>query len=111
VLRKERHGDRDVEVSVPLADLRGRSPVLVDDIISSARTMAEAARSLSRAGGAAPTCVGVHAVFAEGAEETLRSAGVARVVTCNTIEHPTNGIDVLAPYAAAVRSRFLSERP
>jgi ribose-phosphate pyrophosphokinase len=111
VLTKERHGDRDVEVSVPLAEVRGRTPVLVDDIISSARTMAQAARALSSAGGSTPICVGIHAVFADGAEEALRSAGVARVVTCNTIEHPTNEIDVLAAFAAALRSRFLSVAP
>ena len=102
VLMKERHGDRDVEVSVPLADLGGRTPILVDDIISSARTMAEAARAIRAAGGRAPICLGVHAVFAEGAEAALRSAGVSHVVTCNTIEHPTNRIDVLPALSHAL---------
>jgi ribose-phosphate pyrophosphokinase len=111
VLSKERHGDRDVEVSVPDADMAGRTPVLVDDIISSARTMAEAARVLRAKGALRPVCIGVHAVFGDGAEEALRSAGVARVVTCNTIVHPTNEIDVLATFAAALGSRLATADP
>ncbi|MBT8314117.1 MAG: ribose-phosphate diphosphokinase, partial [Maribacter sp.] len=40
VLQKVRHGDRDVEVSVPDVDkYKEATPVLVDDIISTARTM------------------------------------------------------------------------
>ena len=103
VLEKRRHGDRSVEIIAPPGGFAGRTPVLIDDIISSARTMAEAARALRGQGMSTPVCVGVHAVFASGAEEALRSAGVARVVTCNTIEHPTNGIDVLGTFAAALR--------
>lgn len=103
VLEKVRHGDRDVRVAGETRDIAGRTPVLIDDIISSARTMAEAAGLVRTAGTAAPVCVGIHALFAEGAEDTLREAGVARVVTCNTVEHATNGIDVSAAFAAALR--------
>lgn len=103
VLEKRRHGDRDVEIAAPKADLARLTPVLVDDIISSATTMAEAVRVLARNGARAPICVGVHAVFAEGAEEALRSAGVSRVATCNTIAHPTNEIDVLATFASIMK--------
>src|SRR6266567_6497008 len=45
VLQKVRRGDRDVEISVRDAtNLDGQTPVLVDDIISSGRTMIEATR-------------------------------------------------------------------
>ena len=103
ILEKRRRGDRDVQISVPTTGLDGRTPVLIDDIISSARTMAEAVRVLTAAGGLPPVCVGVHAVFAPGAEEALSSAGVSRVVTCNTIVHPTNAIDVLPTLAARMK--------
>lgn len=102
VLEKHRHGDRDVEITAPKLDFARLTPVLVDDIISSARTMAEAAGVLARAGARPPVCVGVHAVFAPGAEESLRSAGVARIATSNTILHATNAIDVLATLASAL---------
>jgi ribose-phosphate pyrophosphokinase len=95
VLRKERLGDSDVRISVPDLDpWRDRTPVLVDDIISTARTMIETVGHLVRAGLKAPVCVGVHAVFAGSALPDLRAAGAGRIVTCNTIPHPSNGIDV-----------------
>jgi len=100
VLDKVRRGDRDVVVSVPDVERwHGYTPVLVDDIISTARTMIETVGHLQRAGMAPPVCVGVHGVFVAGAEDALRAAGAARVVTSNTIPHATNAIDV-APLIA-----------
>lgn len=95
VLTKIRHGDHDVEVSVPDAQrLRGMTPVLVDDIVSTARTMIAAARHVQGAGLAPPICIAVHALFAADAYRLLRDSGVARIVSCNTVAHPTNEIDL-----------------
>ena len=95
VLEKKRFGDRNVEVSVPDAGrLQGRTPVLIDDIISTARTMIAATVHLAKAGLQPPVCVGVHAIFAGNSYRELAAAGVTRIVTCNTIPHPTNVIDV-----------------
>ncbi len=95
VLEKTRHGDRDVTVSVPdvhrWAELQ---PVLLDDIISTARTMIETTQHLVAAGLQGPVCVGVHAIFANHALAELQAAGVRSVVTTNTITHPTNMIDI-----------------
>lgn len=103
VLEKTRRGDRDVEISVPDVERwRSRQAVLVDDIISTARTMTETARHLIRAGLAAPVCVGVHAVFAGDAYAALRAAGAGRIVTTDTIHHETNAIRVGSPLAAAL---------
>ena len=102
VLEKIRRGDRDVSVSIPdPGALRGRTPVLVDDIISTARTMMAAIRHLAGLGLAKPVCVGVHAVFAGTAYADLAAAGVARIVTSNTIAHESNAIDVSGPLAEA----------
>ena len=104
VLEKVRRGDRDVEVSVPqVGQWRDHTPVLVDDIISTARTMLTTIDHLKLASLPPPVCIGVHAVFADTAYEELRARGAARVVTCNTIPHPSNTIDVLPHVAAAVR--------
>ena len=46
------------------------------------------------AGTLPPVCVVVHALFAPGAAEELTAAGVGQVVSCNTVAHPTNAIDV-----------------
>lgn len=95
VLQKIRHGDRDVEVSVPLVEEnKNYTPVLVDDIISTAGTMIETVGLLKNAGMKAAVCIGVHAVFAGNAYEDLIRSGVSKVVTCNTILHESNAIDI-----------------
>jgi ribose-phosphate pyrophosphokinase len=102
VLSKKRHGDRDVTISVPdLSAWRDRTPVLVDDIASSARTMIESCRRLIAAGLPAPTCVAIHALFAPEAFKMLNDIA-ARVVTTNTVIHRTNGIGLCSLIATEV---------
>ena len=111
VLEKVRRGDRDVEVSVPqIESWRQRTPVLVDDIISTGRTMIETIGHLRRAGLRAPVCLGVHAVFAGDSYQELLTAGAAMVVTCNTIPHPSNQID-LTPLLAEGIGAFARPAP
>jgi ribose-phosphate pyrophosphokinase len=94
VLQKVRRGDRDVQISIrDMHDLDGRTPVFVDDIISSGRTMLEAVRLVMRPGAPKPVCVAVHGLFADQSDTLLVQAG-ARVVTSNSIPHKTNDIDV-----------------
>jgi ribose-phosphate pyrophosphokinase len=105
VLQKIRRSDRDVEVTVPyLERWRDATPVLVDDIVSTARTMIETIRHLVRVGMPPPVCVAVHGVFAEGAYQELLKAGASRVATSNTILHESNAIDVTGLLAEAIRS-------
>ena len=77
---------------------RRHTPVLVDDIISTARTMIETMGHLKKAGMKAPACIGVHAVFSGNAYIDLLEAGAAKVVTCNTIPHESNAIDLSGLY-------------
>lgn len=105
VLEKTRRGDRDIEIKFPdLEGWRGRTPVLVDDIISSGRTMEVALRHLTELGFAAPVCLGIHAVFAGNAFERLVAAGASRIACTNTIPHTSNAIDVTDIVAEAMSS-------
>ena len=84
-----------MEVSVrKIKEYQTYTPVLVDDIISTARTMIETVMQLKTLGMKPPVCIGVHAVFAGNAYQDLLAAGVGRIVTYNTIPHVTNEIDV-----------------
>lgn len=95
ILEKVRHGDRNVKVSIPQIDrYKNHKPVLVDDIISTARTMIETVGHLKNAGMNPPICIGIHAVFAGNAYQDLLNAGAEMVVTTNTISHESNGIDI-----------------
>lgn len=100
VLSKQRRGDRDVKVSaLHIEPYRQHTPVIIDDIISTAGTMTETIEHVRAAGLASPVCIGVHAIFANGAYESLRQAGASQIITCNTIEHHTNKIDMTDPIA------------
>lgn len=112
VLRKIRTGDREVEISLPDIDaLRGRTPVVVDDIVSSGNTMLATLAHLRALGLPPAVCVAIHAVFADGAYEALRAAGAARIVSTDSIAHSSNGIGLAAPIAAAVDECLRSSRP
>ncbi|HEX6833494.1 MAG TPA: ribose-phosphate diphosphokinase [Rudaea sp.] len=112
VLSKERSGDRDVCMSLPASQIaRHRTPVIIDDILSTARTMSAAVDRLVDAGSAPPICIGVHALFCGDAFETLQRSGARSIITCNTIEHSTNAIDVFPALAAAVRSLSKERSP
>jgi ribose-phosphate pyrophosphokinase len=103
VLRKVRHGDRDVEISLPdVGHWQNHTPVLIDDIISSARTMIEALSQLRKQACRPAVCIGVHGIFAPGAYEELKAIS-SLIVTTNTIPHETNAIDVLPLLLEAIR--------
>jgi ribose-phosphate pyrophosphokinase len=94
-LRKVRSGDKEVKESLPvLSAYKDYTPVLVDDIISTAHTMIEAVKHLKEQGVTEPVCIGIHALFAGNAYEELVAAGAGRIITCNTIVHSTNAIDI-----------------
>jgi ribose-phosphate pyrophosphokinase len=106
VLEKVRRGDRDVQILIrDMQHLDGRTPVLVDDMISSGRTMLEAVRVIVQPGASRPVCVAVHGLFADQSDILLAQTG-ARVVTSNSVPHKTNEIDVGDLMASAI-SEFL----
>ncbi len=98
---KRRHGDAEVAVSLPQRSPSSGHALLVDDIVSSGATLAAAARVLHAQGVERVEAVVVHALFAPGALDRLRAAGVAQVVSTDTIPHATNQI-AAAPSLARV---------
>ena len=103
VLHKERSGDYSVTIDdEALEHLLGGTPVLVDDIASSARTLIEAVHLTKQHGLAPPVCAVVHAIFAGDSYGQLLGSGVARVVSTNTVAHETNEIDVSEQLADAI---------
>ncbi|MBS88218.1 MAG: ribose-phosphate pyrophosphokinase [Alphaproteobacteria bacterium] len=92
VFTKLRRGDRDVLIAASdLTVWRERTPILVDDVISSGQTLAHAAREITAQGFPAPICLAVHGLFAPGAEELLKAIG-CRIVTTDSIAHPSNAV-------------------
>lgn len=74
----------------------------MDDIISTARTMIETVNHLKNARMKPPVVIGVHAIFSGNAYEDLHKAGTKEIVTCNTIKHVSNKIDVTQLIASSI---------
>ncbi len=95
VAQKIRTGDRSVQVSIPnIANWHNHQPVLIDDIVSSGRTMIETVLTLTKSNMQAPVCIAVHPIFADRAYIDLVAARPQKIVSCNTIIHESNAIDV-----------------
>ena len=104
VMRKTRRSDQIVEVSAPdMEAYRQHTPIVVDDVVSSAQTMVETVRRLVAAGLRPPICVAVHALFSDTAEQAILDAGAARIVTTTSVPHSTNMIDVVPLLISAMR--------
>jgi ribose-phosphate pyrophosphokinase len=104
VLEKIRKGDREVEVSLPSDKMfRDNTPVLLDDIISSAQTMKKGVELVLKLGMPAPICIGTHAVMNQETYQDLLNSGAEKVITCNTIAHPSNEIDLSETIVEAIK--------
>ena len=99
VMRKVRSGDFDVSSSIPdLQRYPGRTPVLLDDIISSGRTLVAALDHLRQAAAAPAVCVAVHGLFAADALPALRAAGAARIVCTDSTDSAlaATGVEIVS---------------
>jgi len=95
VLQKKRYSSRKVEVEMVYhLEMKGKDVAIVDDIISTGHTIAEAAKKAKKLGAKTVTAIGIHGLFVEDAIVKLKKAGVDRIVTTDCIEHNTNKIDV-----------------
>src|SRR3546814_9959407 len=99
-----RRGDRDVIIAAAnLSDWKGRTPVLVDDVISSGHTLENPAREIREQGFPAPLCLAVHGLFAFDAEQVLRDLS-CRLVTTDSIPHSSQAITP-APFSGYAMAR------
>jgi ribose-phosphate pyrophosphokinase len=106
-LRKERRGDRDVVINFPdLSGFTGKTPVLVDDVISSGRTMEVAAQQLGKSGFSRPICLAAHGILADDAYARLAAAGASVVVT-NTIPGLAALLDIHPLFAELIKPQLL----
>lgn len=99
VFEKERRGDRKVHLHSPnLHHFRDRTPVLVDDILSSGATMLQAIRLLREENFECPYCLAVHSLCSAATARRIRDNS-AGFLTSNTIANPDWAFDV-APLIA-----------
>ena len=101
---KQRRGDREVEIALPDRDVRGRAVVLMDDVASTGRTLAEAARAALGQGAASVDVVVTHALFVGDALQQVQAAGVRQVWSSDCVPHASNVITVVPLLATAIQA-------
>lgn len=114
VVHKQRLSGRDVEAQGVVGDVKGKHPVLVDDMISTGGTLAAAAQAVLDEGAEGPvTVVASHGLFVGPANDRLAKVPLARVVVSDSVPRPPNLTFPLeqvscAPVLAAVIERLLT---
>jgi ribose-phosphate pyrophosphokinase len=91
IARKLRRNDRTVEIAFPDPGMfAGREVLLVDDIVSSGRTLMACARALATAGAVAIDAILTHALFDTKLDGALAQSGIRSVRSTHSVPHRTN---------------------
>src|SRR6202142_1026529 len=85
ILDKERPAQQVAEIGYVIGDVKGKTAVIVDDIIDTAGTLMAAAKTVKEEGAARVYAAATHAVFAGNAFENLGDAGLEQIVVTDTI--------------------------
>jgi ribose-phosphate pyrophosphokinase len=104
VCRKQRLGDRDVQVVLPPVPLAGRAVVLMDDVASTGRTLVEATVAARAAGAASVDVAVTHALLVGDALAQLHAAGVRHVWSTDAVPHASSVVPLAGLLADAVRA-------
>jgi ribose-phosphate pyrophosphokinase len=88
IIDKRRQAHNVAEVMNVIGDVKGKTAVLVDDMIDTAGTMTEGGRLLRREGASQVYACSTHAVFSPPAVERLSSGVFEEVIVTNTIPVP-----------------------
>jgi ribose-phosphate pyrophosphokinase len=115
-VHKTRLSGHEVEAHGVIGDVRDRTPVIVDDMLSTGGTIEAAVGALRKAGGVDPvTIVVTHALLAGKAREVLRRVPIAHFVAGNTVaienarDLPLAVASVAPLIAAAIRRDHYGE--
>jgi ribose-phosphate pyrophosphokinase len=94
ILNKERPAQQVAEIGYVIGDVKGKTAILVDDMIDTAGTLRAAAQTVHDEGAARVYAAATHGVFSGDAYENLASSGFERIVVTDTIPlrpgHPDN---------------------
>ena len=110
IVDKKRERANESEVMNIIGDVRGKSVIMVDDIIDTAGTMVKAADVLKKNGAISVIALGTHAVFSGSAIDKIENGALDEVAVSNSIpfENHSKKIKVLsvAPLFAEVMRRI-----
>jgi ribose-phosphate pyrophosphokinase len=85
ILNKERPAQQVAEINYVIGDVKGKTAVIVDDIIGTAGTLKAAADAVLDAGASRVYAAATHGLFSGDAFENLAAAGFEQVVVTDTV--------------------------
>jgi ribose-phosphate pyrophosphokinase len=85
VMEKERPAQQVAEIGYVVGDVKGKTAVLVDDMIDTAGTLKAAAQTVRDEGASRVFAAATHAVFSGNAYENLAESGFEKIVVTDTI--------------------------
>ncbi|WP_442579251.1 ribose-phosphate diphosphokinase [Mesorhizobium sp. ASY16-5R] len=101
--RKVRSSDRDVQIEIERADaVKGKIAVLVDDVVSTGSTVRKATRLLLDAGAVRADLYVTHMLSSDEDTAALRASGIVRIVSTDSVPHPTNVVRLASLLAGAL---------
>jgi ribose-phosphate pyrophosphokinase len=96
LLSKTRPEKEQVAITAVNGDVAHKKILLVDDIISTGRTLAECAHALAKRGATSVSAAATHGVFSPGSYELLEQSPLEKITVTNTIaEHERGKIAIV----------------
>jgi len=108
IAEKTRHGDFDVDVTIPGIPSDTELAILVDDITSTGKTLICAAQALKRQDVKHIHCVVTHAMIPVESLSLMHSAGIEHIWSTDSIAHWSNKIGLEELLAQAVSELIVS---
>jgi ribose-phosphate pyrophosphokinase len=115
LLEKERPAQQVAEIGYVIGDVKGKTAIIVDDIIDTGGTLAAAAQTVLDEGAESVYAVATHGVFSGDAFETLASSPLAGIVVADTVPLRAGAPDLITQLTCAdiltdsIRRIFLDE--
>ena len=85
IIDKRRVNGTEVRTASIIGDIVGKPVLMIDDMISTAGTMCQAAKFLKQNGATDVFAAAVHPLFVGPAVERLAASDISRIIVCNTI--------------------------
>ncbi|NQT83925.1 ribose-phosphate pyrophosphokinase [bacterium] len=82
---KRRVGDYEVEATTVIGDVKGKKVILIDDIVSTAGSLTEAAKILRKKGAEEIWAFAVHGLLVGPAIDRIRNSPIQRLVTTDSV--------------------------
>lgn len=116
ILHKRRPGHNQAEVMHVIGEVKGKTAVLVDDMIDTGGTLVTSSEALMKAGAREVYACATHGIFSGPAKERLDGSALKKVVVTDTLpipeEHRSSKVEILSiasVFANTIASVFKDE--